>query len=306
MALNQALAVPEHYRRKFEDTWGHVVQQDRKKLANRVTMRNFTGKEKVFTDLDELTVVPRGRRQQSSPVEAEGLKRKMTKEEFKVQVIFDQSDDEFLAEMGQPNSEVIEAMRMAWWKSNDTAIGTSFDATVYGGVDPYVTAIDLPSTQKVAVNYVDSGSPANSGLTPEKIIKAVNILEENEIDPMEEEVCIALNPKCKLDLLAYTRDASNDIWAAMISAWLEGRDNKLFGLTPVMSNRLYNDVSTDIDTVAVYSKPRGIYFAEDDLEIKMDILPTEDHALQISGYGRRAVMRKYEKGVVTIACDRTP
>jgi hypothetical protein len=36
----------------------------------------------------------------------------------------------------------------------------------------------------------------------------------------------------------------------------------------------------------------------------MDVLPTQQHALQISAYATLGFMRRFEKGVVMIPCDR--
>jgi hypothetical protein len=91
MALSVADQIPAHYKRMFEDTFEHVIQQDKKRLADKVTVKNFKGKEKVYTDLEELSFVSRGRLQNSNPVEVSAHKRKLTKKNFKCQVIFDRS-----------------------------------------------------------------------------------------------------------------------------------------------------------------------------------------------------------------------
>jgi hypothetical protein len=307
MADSVAQAIPEHYQRAFADNFAHVIQQRTAKLAGRVHVDNFTGKEKVYKDLETLSFTRRsGRLTKSTPTQVTAHNRKMSKIDFKCQVEFDRLDDDFLGSLGQPDSETMQSMVMAWDRTMDAEIVTAASATVYGGVEPYVTAITLPASQQVAVNYVQSGSPANSGLTPHKIIKAVSILETNEIDPLMEECCIALNPKAKLDLMAYVEASPNEVWAMMIAEWLKNPSGKLFGLTPVMTNSLTNVAATDIDTLLVYSKTRGIYVAPDRLETHIDVIPTKDHAVQISAYGLCGFMRRYEKTVVEIACDRTP
>jgi len=308
MALSVPQAIPEHYRRAFQDNFTHVIQQETQKLGNRVRVDSFSGKEKVYPDLETLSFTKRtGRLTQSTPGEVQAHNRKLVKEDFKCQVIFDRSDDEFLGNLGRPDSETLQAMRSAWNRLVDESVAKAATATVYGGAEPYVTPIDLPSSQEVAVNYVKpGGSPANIGLTPDKIIKAVSILEENEIDTLAEECILALNPKGKLDLMDYVATSPNDVWAKMISAWLEGRDAKLFGLTPVMTNRLEHASGTDIDTIFVYSRSRGITVAPDRLETHIDVRADLDHAIQISAYGLYGFMRRHEKSVVAIYCDRSP
>lgn len=307
MALSQPQDIPESYRRAFSNNVNHSIQQENATISSKLTVKPFEGKEKVWTDLEEFSFVPRGRLQASTPDEVQMHKRKMTKTEIKCQKIFDKADADFLAELGRPDSEVKEAMLFAYRRECDTKAAIAATATVYGGADPYTTAIDLPSSQEVTVNHVKSGgTPANSGLTPQKILKAASIFEENEIDLMERECCIALNPKAKLDLMAYVETSPNEVWARMITAWLEGKEKKLFGFTPVMTNRLVTNSSTDVDTVFAYEKGRGIWMAPEKLEIRMDIRADLDHAVQISAYGQHAFMRRYEKTVVAIYCDRTP
>lgn len=308
MADSVAQTIPEHYRRAFADNFEHVVQQRTQKLGNRVRVDQFSGKEKVYQDIEELEFRRRqGRLTQSTPTQITAHNRKLSKLEFNCQVIFDRLDDEFLGSLGRPDSETMEAMRMAFDRTVDEQVAIAASDTVYGGAEPYTTAITLPASQAVAVNYVKAGAtPANSGLTPQKIIRAAAILEENEVDPNEEECCLVINPKGKQDLMSYVESSPNEVWARMITAWLEGKDSKLFGFTPIVSNRLVTNTSTDVDTAFAYSKSRGIVVAPGALQTHIDIRPDLNHAVQISAYGLWGFMRRYEKSVVTIACDRTP
>jgi hypothetical protein len=307
MALSVAHGIPEEFRREFTNNLEHEIQQLNSKFSSRIKVEGFEGKENVYNSLEPREFKTRsGRLQQSAPTEAEIHARKLVKVPFYDQAIFDKWDKEFLGKLALPDSETIEAMKAAYARLVDTQVCIAADATVYGGEEPYVTAIDLPSSQKVAVNYVNTGSPANSGLTPWKILKAIQIFEENDLDPNEREICIAINPKGKQDLIAYVASGTNDVWANMIKSWLEGKAEKLMGLTPVMTNRLVNNSSTDVDTAFVWDAKTGIYMAPEKLEVMMDILPTQQHALQISAYATLGFMRRFEKGVVTIACDRTP
>lgn len=302
-----SLSIPEHYRRAFADNFTHVIQQEVQKLGNKVRVDPFTGKQKVYDDMDDFEFVERvGRLTDSNPSEVTGGKRQLTKREFVCQKIFDKKDKDFLGNLGRPDSEVMQGMRYAWNRTVDTKIAEAAISDVYGGAEPYVTPIPLPSSQKVDVNYVASGSPANSGLTPHKILRAIGILEANDIDLLEEECCIAFGAKDKEDLVKYIEAADNDVWAQMIKAFIEGRSGKIFGLTPVMSNRIVHNTTSDIAKVVVWSKRRGIIVAPDRLDIKLDVLPTKHHAIQISAYGEYGFMRRHEKAVVEISVDRSP
>lgn len=299
-----SLIIPEHYRRAFQDNFEYAIQQEQQKLGNRVRVDSFQGKEKVYTDMNEFEFVQRsGRLTNSNPDEVLADARKLVKVDFKCQKIFDRSDEEFLGSLGRPDSEVLQSMRMAWNRTVDTKIAEAAIGTVYGGVEPYVTPITLGSGQQVAVNYIRGGTGSNSSLTPQKILRACQILEQNEIDPLEEECFIAIGPREKEALNAFVEASPNDVYASWIGDWLSGKSQKLMGLTPIVTNRI--TVASNVASCFVWSKMRGIVVAPDRLETHIDPRPDKDHAIQISAYGLYGFMRRYEKGVVQIFCDRS-
>jgi hypothetical protein len=300
MALSIAHSIPEEFRREFTNNLEHEIQQVHSKFSSRIKVEGFDGKECVYNSMEPREFKTRsGRLQQSAPTEAELHARKLTKVPFYDQAIFDKWDKEFLGKLALPDSETIQAMKAAYARLIDTQVCIAADATVYGGEEPYVTAIDLPNEQKVGVSV----GAANSHLNTAKLRAAMQVFEENDIYPEEEEIILAMNPKAKDALIAELEGGTNDVWSNMIGRWLEGKDSKLFGFTTIMTNRLQN-VTGDIDTLFAYSAKRGIYMAPEKLEVHMDVLPTQQHALQISSYATLGFMRRFEKGVVAIACDR--
>jgi hypothetical protein len=306
MALSPSLEIPEHYRREFAENWDHNVNQEIQRLGNRVRVDNWAGKSKVYNDIDEVEWTERtGRLTNSTLTEVTGKAREAVKRDFKCQVVFDQVDDDFLGMLGQPDSEVQEEMRRAWNRKVDTLVALACDQTEYGGAESYTDAIDLPSSQQVGVQFGESPA-ANIGMTPSKLEEAVRILETYDIFCDEEEIAVAMGPAEKRDLLQYLKTATNEVWANMIGAWHEGKEKKLYGMDVIITNRLQHSSSTDIATCFVYSKERGLIVVPDDMKIKFDERADLDHAIQISAYSKYCVLRRFEKTVVTIACDRSP
>jgi hypothetical protein len=300
MALSIAHSIPEEFRREFTNNLEHEIQQVHSKFSSRIKVEGFDGKECVYNSMEPREFKTRsGRLQQSAPTEAELHARKLTKVPFYDQAIFDHWDKEFLGKLALPDSETIQAMKAAYARLIDSQVCIAADATVYGGEEPYVTAIDLPASQKVGVSV----GAADSHLNTAKLRAAMQIFEENDIYPEEEEIILAMNPKAKDALIAELEGGTNDVWSNMIGRWLEGKDSKLFGFTTIMTNRLQN-LAGNIDTLFAYSAKRGIYMAPEKLEVHMDVLPTQQHALQISSYATLGFMRRFEKGVVAIACER--
>lgn len=305
---NTLLEIPEFNKRAFNNVWNHTVQQEVKRLGDSVTVDSFDGKEKIYTDIAQVSWSERlGRLTNSTPTEVQGNKRKMSKRDFKCQVIFDRIDKNFLADLGRPDSEVLAEMKMSWAREVDAFICDAGSDTVYGGVEPYNTAIDLPSTQKVDVNHVEAGgTPANVGLTPQKIIRAKKILAENDIFIEAEESVLVIAPQEEEDLMAYVQASPNDVWATMISDWLKNKSSKLFGFTVKCSNQINHNASTDISTCLAYSKRRGIFVSPDAMTTSIDVRADLDHAVMVSAYSDFGAMRRYEEAVVEIPCDRSP
>ena len=107
MALNTSLAVPEHNQRTFAKNWDHEVQQRISKLRGKFTVKEFEGKEHVFSDLDDVEFSEdAGRLSRSNPTEWTGKKRKIVKRNFDVQKLFDKNDAEFLGMLNEPTSEL--------------------------------------------------------------------------------------------------------------------------------------------------------------------------------------------------------
>lgn len=306
-----ALPIPEFAVRTFETRWGHVVQQEESKLRSRVTVDSFPGKEKVYKDLSKLVWTERKNRlTDSTPQEVEGFKRKLSKRDFKCQVIFDRKDKDYIvSELSTPGSDTEQAMRMAWNRQVDemTALGVS--AVVYGGADPYVTPITVPGSRQIAVNVVKPGdTPANSGLNPWKLIATRKAFQLSDVEISgagAEEVYLAISPQQEQDLYQYIAASGNDVWAKMIETWITDQTKKLFGFNVIVSNRLQLNAGTDVRTCVAWTK-RGMMIVPEAMQIKVDELPEKDHAIQLAAYADYGVMRRYEEHVAEIYCDESP
>lgn len=300
-----SLTIPDYYIQNFSKNWDIVVQQMMSKLGNRVTVDSFGGKEKVYNDLDSVAFVERtGRLTQSNPLEVTGDKRKMTKRDFKCQYEFDRKDKEYLEMLNTPQSELMDSMKAAWNRKIDDLIIEAASGTVYGGAAPYVTPSTFDTANRVAVDFVVSGSTANSGLTPQKIQQTAKLIGANDLDMGAEQFFLFIGPRQILDLWQYVQSAPNAPFASHIADALTN-GKKLFGFNVVESNRLTRNVSTDVRTCLAFSQ-KGIYVAPDAFTVRVDEMPQRDHALQVAAYADYGCMRRYDKRVYEIYCDESP
>lgn len=296
-----SLAIPENYIRMFSATWEHTVQQEVARMSGTVTVDAFDGKEKVYTDIGQSSFTERrGRLSKTELKEILSAKRKMTKREFSAHHIFDRSDKQFLAMLGEPTSELQAELKYAFNRSIDEGIAEAASATVYGGADPYVTPITLPATQQVAVDYVHSGAAANSGLTPHKLIEAIRIIQNNDLSLTSDPFVLVISPRQVQDLFQYITTSPNDVYATMIGEFIKDNNKPLMGFRVIVSNRL--TVASNVRTCLAFSK-KGIYMSPDKLEIKIVERPDLEFARQVSAMGEWGFMRRWEEHVIEIYCD---
>lgn len=295
------LTIPEHYMRVFRENWDHTVQQEVAKLADIVTIDDYEGKEKIYTDINQVEFEEKmARLQKSNLKQITGAKRKSTRRFFSCHHVFDMDDNQLLGLLGAPQSELITELRFAFARRLDDGIISAASGTVYGGADPYVTPITLPNSQKVAVDFVYSGVPANSGLTVDKLQRIIKIIEDNNLDPYKEDFVLAIGPRQKEDLFQFVKSAPNAPFANMIADWLKNPSERLFGFRVIVSTRLAK--SGQVRTCLVWAK-RGIYAAPSKMEVKIDPRPDMEHATQISSYGQFGFMRRREERVIEVFCD---
>lgn len=305
---SQGMTVPQNYRRTFSNNWEQVAVQVNKRFGDCADMVTVEGKEKVFHDMDETTFKARTERLAKTVLnELTFSRRKMTKKSYSDHYVFDKDDKEYLDMLADPRGELINKFRSSWNRLWDEEFIAALDATVYGGSNEAMnTAIDFDSTNNaIAVNYVASGSAANSGLTMEKVQRARRVFEEQEYVSNGVPLFMALSPKQADDLFQQAKANLTASYADIVVEWYNDQQNKmLFGFKTIINNRLPID-SSDYQKVFCWAKT-AVKCAADKVTNEMDTRPDLEHALQVSAYGKLAVMRRWENGVVRIACDRSP
>lgn len=295
-------SIPEHYVTQFGTNWTHKVQQQRSKLMEYVTLDLVAGKEKSYNQLEETELREiTGRASETTAQDQDTEKRWNRTKGYDAVKRFDEFDETLLGSIVLPTSPVVESHGFAYKRTADRLICEAAIGTAYTG-ETGVTATTLPSGQLVAVDYVETGSAANSGLTIAKLRRAMFILDDAEIDEDEERFLVA-TPKQKEELLRTTEVTSTDYNA--VKALVEGRVDTYMGFKFRWTNRVVRTTATDIDSCFAYVKS-GIVLSDDGLKTHMDVLPTQNHALQIRSVARLGASRVMEEKVVQISCDRSP
>ena len=296
--LNGVLtSVPDHYTTQFDSNWKHLVQQKNSRLKEYVTIDSIEGKEKSYNQIDVTSMTQITDRSRDTRISDQAMaKRWIRPQQYDCAKLVDEFDEQLLGEVVLPTSPIIQSHAQAYARTCDTIIIGALGGTAYTGTTG-TTATVLPAGQKVAVNFVESGTAANSGLTIAKLRAAKFLFDSNEIDEEEERI-IVVSAKQLQDLLRTIEVTSQDYNS--VRALVDGALNTFMGFK-FRRSQLLTKVST-VRSCYAYVKS-GVILAERGLKTHMDVRTDLSHSLQIRSVASLAAVRMEEKKVVEIACD---
>jgi hypothetical protein len=296
--------IPEYFPTEFGTNWDHQCQQKMSKLSDLVTIDKVRGKEKTGNKIgpSEMTrVVTRAGDTNITDIDLE--KRWLRPYPHEKADLFDEWDQEFLGDIALPNSETIQSHAMAYGRTLDKTIIEAAVGTAYNG-ETGTNGVVLPSTQKVAVNYVESGGTTNSGLTIAKLRAAKFIFDDNEVDE-DDNLTIAVSAKQLQDLLQTTQVTSSDFNS--VKALVNGTIDTFMGFKfkRVSKSFFAYNSGTDVRNIVAFAKS-GIRLSDAGRKVHVDVRVDKSHSLQIRTVASIGGARWDEKKVVEIACDESP
>jgi len=296
--LNNVLTnIPNHYTTQFDSNWKHLVQQKNSKLKEYVTIDSIEGKEKSYNQIDTTSMTQITDRSRDTRISDQAMaKRWIRPQQYDCAKLVDEWDEQLLGEVVLPTSPIIQSHAAAYGRTCDTIIIGALGGTAFTGATGTTSTV-LPSTQKVAVNYVETGTAANSGLTIAKLRAAKFLFDSNDVDEEEERI-IVVSAKQLQDLLRTIEVTSQDYNS--VRAFVDGSLNTFMGFK-FRRTQLLPKTST-VRSVYAYVKS-GVILAERGLKTHMDIRTDLSHSLQIRSVASLAAVRMEEKKVVEIACD---
>jgi hypothetical protein len=291
--------IPEFFPTEFGTNWDHACQQKISKIRDVVMVDTVRGKEKTGNRLGpvEMTkVIVRAGDTNITDTPLE--KRWLRPYPHEKADLLDEWDSEFLGEVALPQSETLQSHAMAYGRALDRVILEAATGTAYNG-ETGTNPIVLPAGQKVAVNYVETGSPANSGLTIAKLRAAKFILDDNDVDD-DDTRTIAVSAKQLQDLLKTTEVTSADY--NTVRALVAGQVDTFLGFKfRRVSKNLLATSSTTRFCVAIARS--GIRLADAGRKVHVDVRADKSHALQLRTVASIGAARWDEKKVVEIACS---
>lgn len=297
--------LPEHFQQDFADNWEHLLQQKESRLEGTVRMeRNIKGDKRTFSQLGKgkmrkITT----RNGKTVPSDSPMAKRWLRLVGYDEVTHIDEFDDVALGKLPTPESEHVQQHRMAWKRQIDEVILEAAEGTAYIGKQG-TTEVDVPATQKVAVNYVRTGTTINSGLTLAKILRALHILNANEVEPDE--------PKYLVHAQQQLTDLLNDVEEVKsrdyntVAALVDGRVSYYGGFNFIRTELTTLDTGTDVRTCPSYCRSGIACGYGRDRSVRITIRDDLNETVQVRTKGMIGATRLEEEKVVLIYCDESP
>lgn len=302
--MGQGLSIPAATQTIFKNNFSHEVQQRTSRLRGKYTTEaEAIGGELIIPEFDAVSFQRMtGRLQPTNPTQVTVGNRRLVTAEFSCPKIFDRNDADLIRKLEDPKGSLVQAMGYAWDRTVDTEVLAGMLATAYGGERPYTTAYTLGAGQTIAVNYnaPGSGSTANAGLTPAKLARAKKILRETNMIQEGEVPYLAMAPQAEEDLYYFLQTQPNDVYATLVRAFLAGDTDLLMGFRVCHVNGLPKSSTT---RTAVAWLPQAVCAVPEITDMKMSERDDLNYAPQVVAYGKIALTRRNELGVLKIECD---
>lgn len=295
--------LPEHYQTDFSDNWEHLLQQKESRLEGRCRKATVKGKERTFSQLGKSKMrLITTRNGQTIPSDTAMAKRWLRPKGYDEVTFIDEFDEVALGELPAPESEHVMSHAMAAKRTMDEVIIAGLEGTAYIGEDG-TTTVDLGSSQKVAVDYVLSGSAVNSGLTLAKLTRAKYILDANEVE--DEGRYFVHSAKQLNDLLNNVVEVKSSDYNE-VKALVDGKVSRFMGFDFVRTQLLTLTTSTDVRTCIAYHRDGVVLGIGQEKKVKIDIRADLNHTIQIRTTVLIGATRLEEERVVLVYCDESP
>lgn len=293
--------IPEFFPTEFSTNWNHLVQQKLSKLREFLSIDTIRGKEKKYNQIAPVEMTQITTRADVTNVTDTAMAHRWIRPlQYEKADLLDEWDSELLGEIALPQSELIMNHAMAYARAVDKlALAAAVGTAATGATGATSTA--LPAGQQIGATYVESGSPATSGLTIGKLRRAKFILDDNQVD--EDDVRIVACSAAQLqDLLRTTEVTSSDY--NTVRALVNGQLDTFLGFKFRIVDKSFfaYDAGTGIRKVVAYAKS-GLKLADSGRKVHVDIRPDRSHSLQLRTVASLGAVRMEEKKVVEVACD---
>jgi hypothetical protein len=306
------LIIPQHFTTQFDTNWRNLVGQTNERLKSKVQVETgCTGEAKTYNQVGDISSEDVTGDRYKKVVLADLPTAKRWVRPRQLQAVTGESrwDEKGLLPTIAPRGKHTLAHARAYGKDVDDRIIAALGGTAYSGAEG-TDANTLPATQKVARDWVLSGSATDSGLSVAKVIQSLQILGTNEAwneDQMRAGNMLQGVMTTKLEA-ALRHEASSTSGSRLFSSDFippvldeQGRIKQFLGINWTISNRTALLNSSTVHFAYVWVQDAIQFSVWEDLTTTIDRRPDVSNAIQfLSQYSFGAVRLEEEK-VVQIA-----
>lgn len=200
-------------------------------------------------------------------------------------------------------SSHMRSMNAAFARKRDKVKIDALLGTAYTG-KAGTTATTLPSAQTIAVDYVESGSTADSNLTIAKLRQTRTLFDLAEMDTerlaAEGKLYFAAAPSQRQALLRTTDVTSSDF--NTVKALVDGNVDSFMGFKFIWSTQLSEVAATNVRSCIAWSWD-ALMFATGKEVHRVDERPDKEYAHQLYSEVEYGAVRMEEEKVIEILCD---
>lgn len=292
MSVQITTAFVQQYRANVE----HLLQQKGSRLRPFVRVETQNAEFDFYdrigaTSAQEVT----GRHQDTPLINVPHDRRRVSLRDFDWAELIDRPDRIRL--LIDPTSPYSQNASMALGRKMDAIVIEAAFGSVSTGKTGSST-VTFPAGQQIAVNYVESGSATNSGLTVGKLRRAKQLLDAAETDPSDPRYIICTAKQIN-DLLQTTEVTSSDYNS--VKALVQGDVNTFMGFEFVRTELVATDANS-YRRVICYSKSGMLLAVGQDITV--DIGPRRDkrNSTQVYCSASFGSARMEEEKVLEIKC----
>lgn len=317
MSQSTPLIVPDSARIMFSNSWRDAIQQKESRLRSLCqVVTGCTGNSATVDIFGKVAMedVTGQRFKKVNVNDVPTAQRFIYPRELQTATFESRWDANTIAPLAAPSGKHSTAHTSAYNRKVDEIVlaallGDASEVLTAGG-SPSV--VPLPASQKIAKDFNSAGSAVDSNLTVDKLLAALQKLEEEEVwgqDQMESgaKLCIAVNSKANKALLRQIESGlgsklmSKDFMPPTLDA--NGHIANFLGIHFVRTE-LVSTITDGGDIVALLPMWCSTSFQLNiwaDLQTTMDIRPDLSNAMQFLSQARFGASRIEDEGVVQIA-----
>jgi hypothetical protein len=292
----------------YESGFRQGLQQKSARSRPYVNTIPITGKSKRFNKITKSEAVPITTRfGTTNPNELEYDYRTLFIQYFKDAKRVDQREARQLGEIGGPQTAIMQAQLMAANRNFDQTLVNGLLGNAYEGENG-TSAVALPTTNDIPVNFITGGTGSNSDLTFDKILRISEIMGLNNISGQDIEGnsnVILLCTHKQLTTLRSTEKWTSYFYQDRKPLAGDGQfpnvlDVKIVALD---ANLLPYDAATGIRTCVAYSKEHVMFGMAQDFTTSVDRLVDGNLDWQLYAQWGWGATRIYDEGVIRVYCD---